>query len=311
MNSAQSKSVPRPRRTAKGLTHNRIWGLLLISPWLIGVILFKLTPIITSFIFSVTNYMLLEPKNIQFVGLENYLKIFKDPDVSHVLLQTVWLALMIIPFQTFASILLATLLSNKKLLMRNTIRSLFFLPSIIPAAAAMYVTQGFINPSKGWLNALILGPLGLASLNHLYSRNGGQTLFILSSLWAIGPGFLIIMSALQHIPDEIHEAARIDGANSLTHFFRITLPLVSPAIFFSLIINLTAVFGGAVMLNRGNSFQAAASSYDGYIHYVLFDMFQVGYASGLSWMFFIIMMIVVLTLFGTAKRWVYFPDGKA
>lgn len=302
----------KPALHRKGaINHNRIWGLILISPWLIGAIAFKLVPIVTSLIFSLTNYMLLEPKNIQFIGIENYLKIFKDPSVGPVLWQTVSLALMIIPFQTFASILLATLLSNKKLLMRNTIRSLFFLPSIIPSAAAMYVTQGFINPSKGWLNQLILGPIGLASLNHLYSRNGGQTLFILTSLWAIGPGFLIIMSALQHIPSEIHEAAQIDGANRLTHFFRITLPLVSPAIFFSLIVNLTAVFGGSILLDRGNSFRTAASSYDGYIHYALFDMFQVGYASSLAWMFFVIMMIVVLTLFGTSKRWVYFPENKA
>ena len=307
MNSVQNKPV---RRRNGAIFHNRIWGLILISPWLIGVIVFKLTPIVTSFIFSVTNYMLLDPKNIQFVGIENYLKLFKDTDVGPVLWQTVSLGLMIIPFQTFASILLATLLSYKKLLMKNTIRSLFFLPSIVPSAAAMYVTQGFINPSKGWLNQLILGPIGLASLNHLYSRNGGQTLFILTSLWAIGPGFLIILSALQHIPDEIHEAAQIDGANPLTHFFRITLPLVSPAVFFSLIINLTAVFGGAILLDRGNTFSTAISSYDGYIHYVLFGMFEVGYASSLAWMFFIIMMIVVLTIFGTSKRWVYFPESK-
>ncbi len=304
-----NKPVPRPRWSGATL-YNRMWGLLLISPWLIGVIVFKLTPILASLAYSFMNYMLLEPKLIQFAGLENYLKIFQDPDVGRVLWQTVSLGLMIIPVQTFSSVLLATVLSYKKLLMKNTIRSLFFLPSIIPSAAAMYVTQGFINPSKGWLNQLILGPIGLASLNHLYSRNGGTTLFILTSLWAIGPGFLIILSALQNIPTEIHEAAKIDGANTLTHFFRITLPLVSPAVFFSLIINLTAVFGGAILLDRGNSFTTATSSYDGYIHYVLFSMFQVGYASSLAWMFFIIMMIVVLTLFGTSKRWVYFPDGK-
>jgi multiple sugar transport system permease protein len=292
------------------MPHNRLWGILLISPWLVGLIAFKLVPILVSLVFSLTNYMLLEPKNIQFAGIENYLKIFRDPDVGRVLWQTVSLGLMIIPFQTFASILLATILSYKKLLMKNAIRSLFFLPSIIPSAAAMYVTQGFINPSKGWLNQLILGPIGLASLNHLYSRNGGQTLFILTSLWAIGPGFLIILSALQHIPTEIHEAAQIDGANPVTHFFRITLPLVSPAVFFSLIINLTAVFGGAILLDRGNSFSTATSSYDGYIHYVLFGMFEVGYASSLAWMFFIIMLIVVLTIFGTSQRWVHFPDGK-
>lgn len=309
MDSVQSKPTTRSRRP-RAWRHDRIWGLILISPWLIGLILFKLTPILVSLGLSFTHYMLLEPKNIQFAGIENYLKIFKDPSVFPALWKTISLALMIIPFQTAAAVILATILSNKKLLMKNTIRSLFFLPSIIPSAAAMYVTQGFIHPSKGWLSQLILGPIGLADLNHLYARNNEQTLFILASLWAIGPGFLIIMSGLQNIPSEIHEAARIDGANPLTHFFRITLPLVSPAVFFTLILNLTAVLGGAVMLDRGNPFAPTTTTFDSYIHYALFGMFQVGYATSLAWMFFILMLMVVLTIFGTSKRWVYFPEGQ-
>jgi multiple sugar transport system permease protein len=220
--------------------YNRRWGLLLISPWLIGVIIFKLGPILASLVLSLTDFMLLDPGQTQFIGLQNYIKIFQDSDFWFVLFQTIFLAVLIIPVQTCSSILLATVLSHRRLKMKNTIRSLFYLPSIIPSTAALLVTDGFINPTSGWLNRLILGPFGLAGLNTLYTKNSEIIVFALTSMWAIGPGFLIIMAALQKIPGEIHEAARLDGANPLVHYLAITLPLVSPAIFFFLVINLTA-----------------------------------------------------------------------
>jgi len=170
--------------------------------------------------------------------------------------------------------------------------------------------QGYVNPATGWLNRLILDPLGLASLNHFYARGASQPLFILSSLWTIGPGILIMMGAMQGISSEIYESALMDGAGRLTRFFKITIPLITPAIFFSLVLNLTAVFGGAILLDRGNRWRADFSSYDGYINYVLFDMFKLGYASSLAWIFFVFMMILVLILFGTSRRWVYFPDRE-
>jgi len=303
-----AKSARRPLTETQ--RRNRVWGLILISPWLLGVLIFKLAPIIASLVLAFTNFYLLEPKLWQFIGLANFIELFHDPDAWQVLLQTISLALIIIPVQTCASVLLATILSDKRLKMKNAMRSLFFLPSIIPSAAAMFMFQGFVNPANGWLNRLILGPIGLAGLNHLTSRNPGQTFFILTSLWAIGPGFLIMMSSLQGIPPEIHEAAQIDGANLLQHFFRITIPLISPAIFFSLILNLTAVFGGSILLDRGNTFNVATSSYDSYIHHVLFDYMKLGYASSLAWLFFVLVMGLVLVLFVTARRWVYFPDAE-
>lgn len=119
-----------------------------------------------------------------------------------------------------------------------------------------------------------------------------------------------MMGAMQGISNEIYEAAHIDGAGRLTRFFKITMPLITPAIFFSLVLNLTAVFGGAVLLDRGSRWRNDFSSYDGYVNFVLFDMFKLGYASSLAWIFFVIVMIIVLILFGTSKRWVYFPDRE-
>jgi multiple sugar transport system permease protein len=285
-------------------------GMMMISPWLLGLLIFKLLPILASLALSFTDFHLLNPDKIQFVGLANYRIVFRDEQAVTVLWQTVKLALVVIPLQTFASIVVAALLSSQKLLARNTMRTLFFLPSIIPAFAAALMWQGYVSPATGWLNRLILDPLGLASLNHFYSRGASQPLFILSSLWTIGPGILIMMGARQGISSEIYEAARMDGAGRITRFFKITIPLITPAIFFSLVLNLTAVFGGAILLDRGNRWRNDFSSYDGYINYVLFDMFRLGYASSLAWIFFVFVLILVLILFGTSKRWVYFPDRE-
>ena len=287
-------------------------GLMLISPWLLGLLLFKLAPIIASLVFSFTDFHLLNPDKIQFTGLGNYRIIFRDEQAVTVLWQTVKLALIIIPLQTLASIAVATLLSSQRLRARNVMRVLFFLPSIIPAFSAALMWQGYVNPATGWLNRLILNPLGLEALNHFSSRGASQPLFILSSLWTIGPGILIMMGAMQGIATEIYEAALMDGAGRITRFFKITIPLITPAIFFSLILNLTSVFGGAILLDRGNRWRGNEfSSYDGYINFVLFDMFKLGYASSLAWIFFVFVLILVLILFGTSKRWVYFPDRES
>jgi multiple sugar transport system permease protein len=285
-------------------------GLMLISPWLLGLLIFKLVPIVASLGLSFTDFHLLNPDQIQYVGLGNYRIIFRDEQAVTVLYETVKLALVIIPLQTFASIFFAALLSSQKLLAKNIMRTLFFLPSIIPAFAAALMWQGYVSPATGWLNRLILGPLGLEALNHFYSRGASQPLFILSSLWTIGPGILIMMGSMQGISSEIYEAALMDGAGRLRRFFKITIPLITPAIFFSLVLNLTAVFGGAILLDRGNRWRNDFSSYDGYINFVLFDMFKLGYASSLAWIFFVFVMILVLILFGTSKRWVYFPDRE-
>ena len=288
----------------------RLWGLLLISPWLIGLVLFKLAPLLATLGISFTDFFLLTPNTMSYVGLKNYIELFKAPNLGSAFLGTFQLALIVIPLQTAAAILLAALLSDEKLRLKDTLRVLFFLPSIIPAAAATFMWQGFTNPKSGWLNALFLNPLGLAKYVHFTSRGSTPSLLILSTLWAIGPGFMIIMGSMQGIPVEIFESALVDGASRLRRFFSITLPMVTPAIFFTLILNLTAVFGGAILLDRGYSFNSNLSSVDNYLYFLLFNTFRLGSAASLAWIFFLFLVVLVLVLFVTSKRWVYFPDQE-
>jgi multiple sugar transport system permease protein len=285
-------------------------GLIFIAPWLIGLLLFNLVPILISLAASFTNFPLLAREQTQFVGISNYVTVFQDKEAGWTFWQTVKLALMIIPLQIAVSVFFAGLLNDQRLLMKNLMRSLFFLPSIIPAFSAALMWEGYVNPSTGWLNRIILNPLGLGWMNHFSSWEPSQALFIMSSLWTIGPSILIMLGAMQGISPEIYEAARIDGAGAVTRFIKITIPLITSAIFFILILNLTAVLGGALLLDRGNIYSFTFSSFDGYVNAILFRAFKLGYASSLAWAFFVFAMTVVITLFITSKRWVYFPDRE-
>ena len=127
-------------------------------------------------------------------------------------------------------------------------------------------------------------------------------------LWSIGPGFFIMYGAMQSIPIELHEVARVDGAGPLMRFITITLPIISPAIFFSLVISLTSAFGGSVLLDRGYIFSYSLSPMENYINETMFTDFNLGYASALAWLMFALTMGITIVLFRSARRWVYFPE---
>lgn len=275
-----------------------------------GLIFFKLLPILGSLGISFTNFYMLEPAKTAFIGLRNYVEQLHDEAVGYVLFETIGLALFTVPLQLGASIFLAALLSSPRLVGRTALRTLFFLPRIIPSVAVLFMWLGFVNPSSGWLNRLILAPLGLTGFNDVYSEGATALLFAFSSLWSIGPGMLIVLGAMQGLPHEIQEAARVDGAGPMLRFFSVTLPLISPALFFALTINLIAEFGGVVLFDRGNTFSASNSPFDGYVTQVMFHQFQLGYASSLAWTFFILVMILTIFLFSTSSRWVYYPDRE-
>ena len=253
------------------IRYDMLFGLLLISPWLIGFLLFKLLPILASFGISFSNFYMLTPEETEFIGLENYFRLFDDAHVGYVLFETLAAAFATVPLQLFASIGLAALLNSPRLKGGMALRTFFFFPSIIPSVAVLFMWFGFVDPATGWLNRLILEPLGLTGFNDVYSEGAMALLFAISSLWAIGPGMLIMLGAMQSLSPEVHEAARVDGAGPFVRFISITLPLISPAIFFALVIDLIAVFGGVVLLDRGNVFSGSASPFDGYVSYMMFN----------------------------------------
>jgi len=292
------------------LRYDRAFGLTLILPWLLGLLLFKLLPILASLGLSFTDFYMLEPGQTQFIGLDNYLRLLQDRAVGYSLFATISMAIGTIPLQLIASILLASLLNSPRLKGSTPVRTLFFLPSIIPGVAIAFMWYGFVDPGTGWLNRFILHPLGLTGFNEVYSDAAISLLFAISSLWSIGPGILIVLGAMRGISPEIEEAAVVDGAGPFVRFFSITLPIISPAIFFSLVINLISVFGGVILLDRGNVFSGSISPFDGYVSYMIFQEWQLGYAASLAWVFFVLVMAVVVALFASSRRWIYYADRE-
>jgi len=299
-----SQMTRKPRR----IRYDQIFGLVFIAPWLIGLVLFKLLPIIASLGISLTNFYMLTPETTKFIGLENYLNLFKDDTVGYLLFATLTPAFTILPLQLGASLLLAACLQSQRLKGKVVMRTLFFIPSIIPSVAILFMWLGITDPNTGWLNRYLLQPLGLTNFGDLFTSGASSLIFTLSSLWSIGPGVLIILAALQGVSHEIYEAARVDGAGPTERFFLISLPLISPAIFFTLVINLITTFGGVILLDRGNTFIGNGSPIDQYIYALMFSEFQLGYASSVAWVFFILVLLVILLLFFTSKYWVFYAD---
>jgi multiple sugar transport system permease protein len=290
-------------------------GLLFISPWIVGFLLLKLVPIIVSLGLSFTDFYMLHPGDTEFVGLANYAHILEDlfaedGTAGYYLFSTLGFAILSVPAQLLTALGLAVLLNSRRLATKELHRTLVFLPSVIPGAAIAFIWFGFLDPTTGWLNRLLLEPLGLPSYPGPMSEAGYNLFRIITALWSIGPGFLIMLGALRGVPPELYEAAQVAGAGPLMRLFKVTVPIVSPAIFFSLVINLVSVFGGATLLDRGTSFSGGGQSpFDFYIGEVMFRSHQLGYAASLAWVMFLIMLATTVALFATARYWVYYPDG--
>ncbi len=298
-------------RRPRALTRRRgRIGLLFVGPWIAGFVLLKALPICASLALSFSNFNMLHPDQTRFVGLENYLSAFGDPGAAGSLMSTIGYAVIAVPAQVLVSLGLAALLCSKRTRGKQWLRTLIFMPSVIPGLVILTVWFGFLDPNTGWLNRLFLQPLGLPPMAGPNSEAGFNFYLTLMTLWSIGPGFLIVLGAMQSVPEELHEAARVDGAGPLLRFWAITVPLVSPAIFFSLVIYLIGIFGGASLLDRGASFGAGQSAFDSYITSVMFGANELGYAASLSWILFALMLFTTFVLFRTADRWVHYAEEE-
>ena len=308
----QVKRVPlSPRR------FEAIMGFLFILPWLLGFILLKAVPILAALGFSFTDFNMLKPEQIHFVGLQNYLTFLRDTSAGASLFGSVEIFLLFVPLEMCISLGLAVVFASDRLRGKPLLRTLFFMPSIIPAIAIFIIISGLTYPNSGWLSRLVAQPLNLPPI---IDSIIGPSLAILDfssiigpvlAIWTIGPGFLIMLGAIQAIPKEVIEAARVDGAGPVNRFLFITLPMISPAIFFSLVINTISAFGGVALLDRGLPFSQSLSPMEGYIAFNMFTLSRLGYASALAWVMFIVVMVITILLFRSARYWVHFPEEEA
>lgn len=273
-------------------------GLLFLAPWIIGFIVLKALPILAALIFSVTDFQMLSPETTQFIGFENYVRFFRDTTAGASLFGSLGYFLLTVPLEMVVALALAAIFTSHRLKNKRASRTLIFMTSIIPATSIFFIFLGSLQ----YAERLIFTPMGLPPIS------GFGLLLPFMALWSIGPGFLIMYSAMESVPNEIYEAARVDGAGPWARFIFITLPMISPAIFFTLIVNLTGAFGGAVLLDRGYILNFSLSPMEGYINDVMFSQADLGYASALAWVTFAVMMTMTVILFRSSRKWVYFPE---
>jgi ABC-type sugar transport system permease subunit len=311
MFSVKRATVPRRRRPkpAKHLSlrkYEATVGFLFLLPWIVGFILFKAVPILAALGFSFTNFQMLHPETTRFIGLANFVTFFRDQNAGASLFGSLSYFILSVPIELLVAMALAAIFCSERLKGKRLLRTLFFMPSIIPAVAIFLVISALIDPRTGWINRLIITPLHLSSSLPL-----GNLFPIILSLWTIGPGFLIMLGAMQAIPKELYEAARVDGAGPINRFLTITVPMSSPAIFFSLVIDMISSFGGVALLDRGLSYSQSLSPMESYIAYQMFSRQDLGYSSALAWVMFIVVMVITILLFRSTRYWVFFPEEES
>ncbi len=291
----------------------RVEGYLLISPWLIGLVLFTLGPIIVSFALSFTNWDIV--RQADFIGLQNYIRIFtQDRLFRQALYNTFYFALASVPLSLALALGLALLL-NQGIRGTNVARTVFYMPSVVSLVAMGLLWRFMLQPQIGVVNYL-LSLIGIQGPTWLGSPTWSKPALILVSLMYVGPQTVIFLAGLKGIPIHLYEAAELDGAGILAKFRHVTLPMLSPTIFFNLVtsvIHAFQIFALVYVMFSGPSTPAhgplnSTLVYALYVYEQAFQQLHMGYASALAWiMFVIIMAMTVLQL--RFSTWVYYERG--
>lgn len=287
-------------------------GILFILPWIIGLIAFTILPMGASLILSLTDYNLNTPTEINFIGLDNYVNFFQDPIVGVSLGATLKFAVISLPLAIFLPVLLAALLNSEFLAGKRLFRLLFYVPYMVPVVSSAYIWSGTLNTETGWVNRL-LESIGIQGPNWMYSVDWIYPALVLIGLWGIGNAMLITLSGMQGVPTELYEAARVDGASSLRRFRHITLPMISPVIFYNLVLSVIGLFRyfETPFILKGPTGDPGNSTlfFNIHLYKEAFTFKNMGYGATLAWMLFLMAFTVTIFLFTTSKYWVYYSSG--
>lgn len=291
------------------------WGFLFISPWIIGMLAFTIGPMVATLIFSFLNLDLAREDPLQFVGLQNYIDLVNDSRTWDALLVTLKYGLIGLPVMIIVPIGLAMLVNSKHLKATGFFRSMFFMPYIIPLVAAVLAWEEMLNPESGWVN-LTLRAIGVSNPpNWLLDPTWVYPGLVIVSIWAVGFGFLVNLSGLQRIPTELYEAAEVDGAGWWAKLRNVTLPMLSPVIFYTLILAVVEVFQYflvPLVLNDGNGEPGGATLfYNLYIYKTFFTFQRMSYGAALAWLLFAVILVITLILFRTSREWVYYATEES
>ncbi|USK35976.1 sugar ABC transporter permease [Bacillus sp. F19] len=288
-------------------------GILFTSPWIVGFFIFQIYPILMSFYYSLTDYNLFSDP--VWVGFDNYKQLFSDEKFFLSLYNTFYItAFGLIPHMAFA--LLMAMLLNTKVKGMSIYRTIYFLPTLVPAVAGSLLWMWMFNGQYGLINE-VLSWFGLVQPNWLVDPNWTKPAIIIMGFWGTGTTTIMYLASLQDVPAVYYEAAEIDGANFWHKFRHITLPAISPVTLFLLIIGL---IGSFQFFTQGIIFAQSAQSIGGpensmlfyavYLYQTAFSFLKMGYASAMAWVLFIIVLLFTIIILKTSARWVYYGGEK-
>ena len=305
-------SIPRPATGRRWLTQRRqeaVEGYLLAAPWFVGLAILTVVPFFLSIYYSFTDYQIISSPF--FVGLKNYEKLFTtDDQFWRSLGNTAFMVLLGVPVHMVAGLGVAMLL-NQRVRGLPFYRTFFFLPSQISGVALAILWGWILHPQFG-LFAIVLKMSNIQVPIFLQDPNWVKPAFIVMGIWGIGTSMIIWLAGIQGIPDTFYEAAQVDGAGKLRQFFSITLPLLSPTIFFVLVTSIIGtfqIFTQAYVITQGGP-NDATLFYALLIYRHAFQYFNMGYAAALAWVLFFIVMVLTLIQLKLGRRWVYYEAER-
>lgn len=282
-------------------------GLFFILPWIVGLLWFQMYPFVKSLYYSFTNYTML--KDAKFVGLTNYIRLLTtDLEFWPSFRVTAIYALIVVPCKLAFALMIAMIL-NIKIKGIGLFRTLYYLPSILGGSVAIAVVWKILFMRDGAINGL-LGKLGIGAVDWIGSPDTALGTICVLSVWQFGSSMVLFLAALKQVPQSLYEAAIIDGSNKTQRFFYITLPMITPILFFNLImqlINAMQEFTSAFIITGGGPMKST---------YVLgmklytdaFKYYKMGYASALSWIMFVVIICLTMLVFRSSSAWVYYED---
>jgi multiple sugar transport system permease protein len=296
------------------------YGLLFLSPFLVGFVLFYFLPMVASFGFSLFDFNPAVPDQARFIGFGNWQRaLFVDKEVGLSFIRTLHFAAIALPIGLGFSFFLAVLLNSKNVLGNNLFRTLFYMPTMIPLVAVVLIWSGVLNEQTGWINILIeritgITAVGPQGLRWLADPKLVYIAYAMFGLWGVGNAMIIFLAGLQGVPTELYEAAEMDGASWLQRLWKITVPLITPVIFYQLVLGVIGslqYFLAPFVLNQGSGFpEGMTRFYMIYFYKQSFTFFSMGYGATLAWIMFIVSLILTIALFGTAKYWVYYASEE-
>lgn len=281
---------------------------LFIAPWLIGLILFNGGPILGILGLSLTDWSGVSLSNLEFIGINNYVKLFSDDIFWTAVWNTFYIATGRVVLGTLFALFLAILL-NQKVRGITFFRSVFYLPSVTAGVAVTLVWIWIFNPRIGWLN-LGLDLIGIHGPNWLQSSEWAKPALVIMGLWGVGPNMIILLAGLQGIPEALYEAAEIDGAGTWAKIRNVTIPMLSPALFFVIVVSIVQsfqIFTEIRVMTEGGPGEST-NVLVWYLWENGFVNLKMGFASAVAWVMFIIVMILVAIQFWIGSRWVYYES---